>query len=73
MNITIFRYLNASYLRSFNLTEEAVGKSVYDVFPREMCDHFIETNRKVWETNEAMELMEEVVGPDGSKRNLSNL
>jgi len=66
---TIFRYLNASYLRSFNLPEEAVGKSVYDVFPREMCDRFIETDRKVWETNEAMELMEEVVGPDGSKRN----
>ena len=52
----------------FNLTEEAVGKSVYDLFPREMCDHFIETNRKVWETNAALELLEEVIGPDGSKR-----
>jgi len=66
---TIFRYLNASYLRSFDLTEEAVGKSVYDVFPREMCDRFIETNRKVWEANTSIELIEEVVGPDGRKRN----
>ena len=65
---TIFRYLNASYLRSFNLTEEAVGKSVYDVFPRDMCDRFIETNQQVWETNEALELTEEVAGPDGVTR-----
>ena len=65
---TIFRYLNASYLRSFNLTEEAVGKSVYDVFPREMCDRFIETNQQVWETNAALELTEEVPGPEGITR-----
>jgi PAS domain S-box-containing protein len=65
---TIFRYLNASYLRSFNLSDEAVGKSVYDVFPSEMCDRFVETNQEVWETNAALELTEEVVGPDGVKR-----
>jgi PAS domain S-box-containing protein len=66
---TIFRFLNASYLRSFNLTEKAAGKSIYEVFPAEMSDRFIETNKKVWETNSAVELMEEVVGPDGVKRN----
>ena len=65
---TIFRYLNASYLRSFNLTEEAVGKSVYDVFPREVCDHFVETNQQVWETNTALELNQEIAGPDGITR-----
>ena len=63
---TIFRYLNASYLRSFNLTDEAVGKSVYDVFPKEVCDRFVETNLQVWETNTALELTEEIVGPDGN-------
>jgi signal transduction histidine kinase len=65
---TIFRYLNASYLRSFNLTEDSVGKSVYDLFPREMCDRFVETNQQVWETNSPLELTEEIVGPDGVRR-----
>ncbi|MGZ8539077.1 MAG: PAS domain S-box protein [Chitinophagaceae bacterium] len=64
----VFRYLNASYKRSFRLTEDAVGKSVYEFFPVAICDRFIENNRKVFEMNRAIELTEEGVGPDGMKQ-----
>lgn len=64
----MFRYLNASYKRQFRLTDKAVGKSVYDVFPKEISDRFVENNRKVFETNQAIELTEEGIGPDGVKQ-----
>lgn len=64
----IFRYLNASYMHSFKITENAIGKSVYEVFPKEICDRFIENNWKVWERAMAIEVTEEGTGPDGAKQ-----
>jgi PAS domain S-box-containing protein len=64
----IFRYLNTSYIHSFKITGEAIGKSVYDVFPKEICDRFIENNWKVWDRNMAIEVTEEGIGPDGQKQ-----
>lgn len=64
----VFRYLNTSYIHSFKITEDAIGKSVYDIFPKEICDRFIENNWKVWDRNMAIELTEEGVGPDGAKQ-----
>ncbi len=63
-----FRYLNAAYIKSFNLTEEAIGKSIYTFFPKHICDQFVENNWKVFETNQAIELTEEGVGPGGEKQ-----
>ena len=63
-----FRYLNAAYMKAFNLTEEAIGKSVYNFFPKNICDQFVENNRKVFETNQAIELTEEGIGPGGEKQ-----
>ncbi len=64
----MFRYLNASYKRSFRLTEDAVGKSVYEIFPEAISDLFVENNWKVFEMNRAIELREEGIGPDGMKQ-----
>lgn len=64
----IFRYLNAAYMRAFNLTEDAVGKSVYNFFPKNICDQFVENNWKVFDLNRPVELTEEGVGPDGIKQ-----
>lgn len=63
-----FRYLNAAYIKSFNLTEDAIGKSIYNFFPKHICDQFVENNWKVFETNQAIELTEEGVGPGGEKQ-----
>lgn len=64
----IFRYLNAAYMKAFNLTEDAVGKSVYNFFPKNICDQFVENNWKVFDLNRPIELTEEGVGPDGVKQ-----
>jgi len=64
----IFHYLNASYKKAFRLTEDAVGKSVYEVFPKDICDQFVENNQKVFKTNRAIELTENGIGPDGEKQ-----
>ena len=64
----VFHYLNTSYKKGFGLTDDAVGKSVYDVFPKNICDKFLENNWKVFEHNRAIELTEEGVGPDGLKQ-----
>lgn len=64
----VFRYLNASYKRSFRLTEDAIGKSVYEIFPEAISDQFVENNWKVFEMNRAIELTEEGIGPDGMKQ-----
>ena len=63
-----FRYLNAAYMKNFNLPEDAVGKSVYNFFPKNICDQFVENNWKVFETNQAIEITEEGVGPGGEKQ-----
>lgn len=61
----IFRYLNHSYMKAFNLTEADIGKSIYEIFPKHICDGFIENNWKVWNTGQAHQLFEEGIGPDG--------
>jgi signal transduction histidine kinase len=55
-------------MRSFKLNEDATGRSVHDVFPKEICDHFVENNRRVWDRNMAIELTEEIIGIDGLKQ-----
>jgi PAS domain S-box-containing protein len=62
----IFRYLNASYLDSFGLSRNAIGKSIYDIFPKSICDVFVENNWKVWNSRSSIETVEEGLGPDGS-------
>jgi PAS domain S-box-containing protein len=61
----VFRYLNAPYLKAFNLQEGDIGRSIYDIFPKHICDLFVENNWKVWNTNKAIETIEEGVGPNG--------
>lgn len=61
----VFRYLNAPYMKAFNLTESDIGKSIYDIFPKNICDLFVENNWKVWTGNKAIETIEEGIGPNG--------
>ncbi|RYG46955.1 MAG: hypothetical protein EOO01_15520 [Chitinophagaceae bacterium] len=61
----VFRYLNAPYMKAFNLQESDIGKSIYDIFPKNICDLFIENNWKVWNTGTSIETIEDGVGPDG--------
>ena len=61
----IFHYMNRPYMDAFNLSEEAIGKSMYEVFPKEVCDAFAANNRAVWEKGATLETIEEGRGPNG--------
>jgi PAS domain S-box-containing protein len=63
-----FRFMNDSYMKAFNLTPDHIGKSLYEIFPAEICDAFIENNWRVWNSNTPLETIEEGVGPDGKKQ-----
>lgn len=64
----VFRYLNEPYMRAFNLTRKDIGRSIYDIFPKRICDGFIKNNKRVWETGKALETIEEGVGPGGEEQ-----
>lgn len=61
----VYHYMNEVYLKQFNLKESAVGKSMYDVFPKDFCDAFAKNNLMVWKEDRMMEMVEEAVGPNG--------
>jgi len=62
-----FRYINQPYMKAFNLDAQAIGKSIYDFFPKEICDSYVKNNNRVWESGIALETIEEGISPDGSK------
>jgi len=62
------RFLNNSYMKAFRLSTHDIGRSAYEIFPREICDAFIENNWRVWHTNSTLETIEEGVGPNGERQ-----
>ncbi len=68
-----FRYLNKAYKTNFRLDDSAIGKSIYTVFPKSICDAFIENNRRVWKTGGVIETIEEGISPEGKKTGLPDL
>jgi PAS domain S-box-containing protein len=63
-----FRFLNNSYMKNFELGPHHIGKSIYDIFPKEICDAFVENNWRVWNENATIEAIEEGEGPGGQKQ-----
>jgi PAS domain S-box-containing protein len=62
------RYLliNRTYENLFHITkEEIVGKSVYDIWPREIADVFVANNKKVLEAKTPLEFEEVAPHADG--------
>jgi PAS domain S-box-containing protein len=64
----VFHYMNRPYMEAFNLTEDAIGKSMYDIFPKEICDGFALNNALVWHRDATLETIEEGRGPDGEQQ-----
>ncbi|MET0636288.1 MAG: PAS domain S-box protein [Chitinophagaceae bacterium] len=64
----IFRYLNDSYMKAFDLNKDHIGKSIYEIFPARICDEYVANNWKVWRGGKAIDTYEEGICPDGTKR-----
>ncbi len=59
--------INRRHEEIFNSSKESlVGKTDYDVFPKEVADSFVENDRKVLEAGMPVEFMERAVHPDGT-------
>lgn len=65
-----FRYMNSSYMKKFGLSETAIGRSIYEFYPKSFCDAYVEGNRLVWETNAPKESMQAGISADGSTMSL---
>jgi PAS domain S-box-containing protein len=63
-----FCYLNKAYKTNFQIDDLAIGKSIYEIFPKSICDSFIENNKRAWKTGAVIEVIEEGVGPRGEKQ-----
>ncbi len=61
-----FMVMNRWYERNFGVkTEDLIGKTDYDLFPKETADRLRENDRKVVEGGVPVSLEEEMVEPDG--------
>lgn len=54
-----FQFVNHYFLETFNLKEtEVIGRNVYDMFPKDLVDSFMEANQKVFEHKRPIEVEE---------------
>ncbi|NWJ48382.1 MAG: PAS domain S-box protein [Chloroflexi bacterium] len=61
------RYINKSFARLIGREkEQIIGKTAFDIFPKEMAEQYQLDNLKVFENNETLEVEESYVRWDGS-------
>ncbi len=62
-----FVLINKHYEKRFNVKrEEVIGKSDYDLFPRELADRLRENDKKMLESGSVAEFEEKALEPDGA-------
>ncbi|BAY11369.1 PAS domain S-box protein [Calothrix sp. NIES-2098] len=60
-------YLSPTYYRTFKLaTTEAIGKTVFDLYPKEVAQQFLNNIKKVAQTNQVLEAIESAPLQDGT-------
>ncbi|QLE43852.1 PAS domain S-box protein [Nostoc sp. C052] len=63
-------YLSQTYLRTFQLPseklEDVIGKTVFEVYPTEIAQQFLDNIRQVAETQQILETIELAPKPDGT-------
>jgi PAS domain S-box-containing protein len=61
-----FMFMNRCYIERFKVNRgDILGKTDYDIFPREIADTFRANDRKVLEAGGPLEFEEEALEPDG--------
>lgn len=63
-------YLSQTYLRTFQLPseriEDVIGKTVFEVYPAEIAQQFLNNIRQVAQTQQILETIEQAPKPDGT-------
>lgn len=62
-------YLNQTYLHTFQVPEDFVGKSIFDLFPSDIAQPLIDNIQTVAHTQQALEAIEIAPRQDGSMGN----
>jgi PAS domain S-box-containing protein len=64
----VFLYINKTYCNElYGETEDFIGKSIYDVFPPEVAEHYHKNIIATVKANAPQQWLEEAVLADGSK------
>jgi two-component system cell cycle sensor histidine kinase/response regulator CckA len=65
----VYVYANQMYLSQFGLApDELIGKSIFDRWPKEIAETFMENDRNVLETGNSIQVLERAPDPDGRER-----
>ena len=68
-----YAYLNKKYENTFNVRlADWLGKSDYEVWPSETAERFRQTDRAVMKQGKPIQVIEEIVDPNGQHRYLLN-
>jgi two-component system sensor histidine kinase/response regulator len=69
-----FTFANGPFLAELNLClAELIGKTDRDIYPAELAEKYMRDDRRVIETGQVFETVEEHIGPDGGRRWVSVL
>ena len=62
-------YLSGTYEKSLGVhKEDRLGKTDFELWPRDTAEQFRKNDLAVLESNQAMDMVEEVADPDGTRR-----
>ncbi|MEH1869830.1 MAG: PAS domain S-box protein [Nostoc sp.] len=63
-------YMSQTYLRTFQLpfdrVEDLIGKTIFDIYPAEIAQQFLDNIRQVAQTQQTLETIEQAPRPDGT-------
>lgn len=59
-------YLSQTYFRMFQISDLAVGQSIFDLFERDIAEEFYRNNQQVLETKQSIAAIEVAPRPDGT-------
>jgi len=57
--------LNKKYMKEFHFRPELIGKSMYEIFPKEAADDFLKNNNEVLRHHRTVIVTEKTLHPDG--------
>lgn len=66
----IMHYMNPTYLNTYHLSTSDLGKSIFDLFPKNIADDYFSNNQNVLKTGKAIETIENAFAPGGAQQTL---
>lgn len=62
----VMQYMNPGYIENVQVTKEAIGRNISELFPKIIADDYYTNNMQVLENNKAVTVIEKGVNSDGN-------